>query len=102
MVLNHMARATKVFDRKIKQGDLMVELVIWQLPAATPDRPHGLKYRLWCGRSGSTVVRYDNETGKGDHRRDANGETLYVFGSLEQLIEDFVADIERLTGRRIE
>lgn len=97
-----MARAIKIFDRKIKHGDLIVELVVWQLPLATQDRPHGLKYRLWCGRSGTTVVRYDNEAGKGDHRHDANGETAYVFGSVEQLIEDFVSDIERLTGWRME
>ncbi|MGH8524670.1 MAG: toxin-antitoxin system TumE family protein, partial [Gammaproteobacteria bacterium] len=27
-----------------------------------------LKYRLYCGRGGRCLVRYDNETGKGDHR----------------------------------
>jgi hypothetical protein len=37
-------------------------------PAPTPNRPHGLKYRLWAGRDGKTLVRYDNETGKGDHK----------------------------------
>ena len=46
---------------------LIVEAVIWQLADPTADRPHGLKYRLYCGRGGECIVRYDNETGKGDH-----------------------------------
>ena len=100
--MSAMLRATKVLDRKLKRGDLMVQLVIWQLSRTTPDRPHGLKYRLWCGRAGESVVRYDNETGKGDHRHDASGEQPYAFVSHEQLIEDFAADVERLTGWRFE
>ncbi len=43
-------------------------MVLWQLPRATKDRPHGIKYRLYLGRAGQALVRYDNETGKGDHR----------------------------------
>lgn len=97
-----MPLATKVLDLKLRRGDLVVQLAIWQLPRATTDRPHGLKYRLWCGRAGETVVRYDNEIGKGDHRHDASGEHPYSFVSLEQLIEDFAADVERLTGWRFE
>lgn len=77
-------------------------MVIWQLAGPTPDRPHGLKYRLWCGQAGVTVVRYDNETGKGDHLHYASGESPYAFASFGKLIEDFTADVERLTGWRFE
>ena len=97
-----MPRAIKILDRRLRHGDLMAQLVIWQLAGATADRPHGLKYRLWCGRAGLTVVRYDNETGKGDHRHDASGEQPYVFLSAEQLLDDFASDVERLTGWRLE
>lgn len=100
--MHAMPQAIKILDRKLKHGDLMVQIVIWQLPRATPDRPHGLKYRLWCGRAGKTVVRYDNETGKRDHLHDASGERPYAFVSPEQLIEDFAADVGRLTGWRLE
>jgi len=75
--------------------------VIWQLPVKSKDRPHGLKYRLWCGRVGSTVVRYDNETGKGDHRHYGDQETPYAFQSVERLIADFADDVKRLCGWRI-
>jgi uncharacterized protein YwbE len=97
-----MSQAVKILDRKLKRGDLMVQIVIWQLLRSTPDRPHGLKYRLWCGRAGETVVRNDNETGKGDHRHGAAGEEPYVLVSPERLVADFAADVERLSGWRFE
>jgi hypothetical protein len=53
-----------------------------------------------CGKSGKTIVRYDNETGKGDHRHvgPEEVESVYVFVSLVQLLADFDADIEKLSG----
>ena len=75
-----------------------MEMVIWALPTPTPDRPHGLKYRLYCGKAGRCVVRYDNETGKGDHRHYGRREEAYVFESVDKLLTDFNTDCERLTG----
>lgn len=97
-----MARAARVFDRRVVRGDLTVQMVIWQLPAPTRDRPHGLKYRLWCGRAGRTVVRYDNERGKGDHRHYGEREEDYAFVSGAQLVADFLEDVARLTEWRVE
>lgn len=102
-----MAKATKVLDITLKSGELMAQLVIWRLPAASSERPHGIKYRLWCGRSGETrsreiIVRYDNEAGKGDHRHYGNLEGPYTFVSVESLVRDFSADVKRLTGWRME
>jgi hypothetical protein len=61
-------KATQLFRRKFQRGNVTVEMVIWRLPHATADRPHGIKYRFYCGRGDECLVRYDNETGKGDHR----------------------------------
>ena len=91
-------RARQVFRFHEIRGDTTVEMVVWKLPAPTDDRPHGLKYRLYCGRGGRCVVRYDNETGKGDHRHYGRREEVYVFESVEKLVADFEADCERLTG----
>lgn len=60
--------AIQIFAKKeLYPSSLIVEAVIWQLPEPTADRPHGLKYSLYCGRDSACIVRYDNETGKGDH-----------------------------------
>ena len=58
-----------------------------------------LKYRRQAHRAGRTLVRYDNETGKRDHRRYGRSEERYKFESMAQLIEDFIADGEQLEGR---
>ena len=38
------------------------------------------------------VLRYDNETGKGDHRHIGAQEEPYSFTSIEKLLEDFDAE----------
>ena len=60
--------ARKLFYHKETRNDVILEMVIWLLPDKTDDRPHGLKYRFFCGTAEICFVRYDNETGKGDHR----------------------------------
>ena len=76
----------------------MIEAVVWRLPAPDVDRPHGFKYRLYAGRNGRCLVRYDNERGKGDHVHYGDREQPYQFVSVAQLLADFAADIRRLTG----
>ncbi len=73
-----------------------LEMVIWQLQAASLDRPHGIKYRLWAGYAGNTLVRYDNEAGKGDHKHVGATEMPYLWQGLEKLVADFIADVEAL------
>ncbi len=102
-ILSHMAtsarRAVLVLHEKIVRNDgAIVELVIWQSPRATSDRPHALKYRLYFGRGGKCLVRYDNEAGKGNHRHVRGKETPYRFVSLAKLRRDFESDIRKHGG----
>ncbi len=96
-----MAKATLLLDFRATQGELLVQMVLWRLPRPTKDRPHGLKYRLYLGRSGQVLVRYDNEAGKGDHRHVGADESqfAYEFSSLEKLLEDFRVECEQLGWR---
>ena len=89
-----MGRASLLLDYKGTQGPLVLQMVIWQLPRATRDRPFGIKYRLYLGRGGQTLVRYDNEAGKGDHRHVGHDEVemTYEFSTVERLLADFRAD----------
>ena len=96
-----MGKATLILDTKtVLQDGRIWQRKIWQLPQAEPGRPHRLKYRLYCGKDGKTIVRYDNETGKDDHRHvgPQEMETSYVFISLVQLLNDFAQDVARLSG----
>jgi Family of unknown function (DUF6516) len=77
----------------------IMEIVIWRLPKATSDRPHGLKYRLYYGTpTGECLVRYDNETGKGDHIHYGVDEIDYKFESVLKLRTDFWQDVMRIGG----
>jgi len=95
-----MADATRIFYDKFVYADGAIrEMSIWQLPESSNERPHELKYSLFYGFPGSRLVGYDNEKGKGDHRHYENAEESYSFNSVEQLVEDFKSDIERLRGK---
>ena len=87
-------RASQVFRYRTVQSGVTVEMVIWALPRASAERPHGLKYRLYCGRGEHCVVRYDNEAGKGDHRHYGDREESYRFESLDKLLDDFDLDVQ--------
>ncbi|MBI1865755.1 MAG: hypothetical protein HYR98_08550 [Nitrospirae bacterium] len=85
-------------DKKTQANGSVVEMVVWKLPSPTPDRPHGLKYRFFCGREDQCLVLYDNETGKGDHRHFKGIEEPYRFTSVDRLIGDFLRDVESVSG----
>lgn len=91
--------AELLLHRKFLVGDGVVEMVIWRLPSPDRLRPHGLKYRLYFGHGGRCLVRYDNESGKGDHRHIGRRETPYSFRDIDTLIADFLADVETVVGR---
>lgn len=83
------------YDKTVLPDGGIVEMVIWQLPTSDPERPHGLKYRLYFGRDGERLVGYDNERGKGDHRHVLGRESRYRFVDVRKLVADFLADVEK-------
>ncbi len=89
-----MLRATLILDRKlVLDRGAIVQIRVWRLPSATPERPHSLKYSLFFGRKGERIVGYDNEAG--NHRHYREREESYRFTTLERLIADFEADVRR-------
>ena len=94
-------KATRIFyDKAVLPDGFIVEMVIWQLPTSSPERPHGLKYRLYFDRDGQRIVGYDNERGKGDHKHLMDVEKRYKFTTPEKLVADFLADIERIQNEQ--
>ncbi len=89
-------KAVELFrDRIVLAENRFAEFVLWRLPKPLPGSPHPFKYRLAYVVNGLCVLRYDNESGKGDHRHWNEAESDYEFVDSDKLLADFQADIER-------
>jgi hypothetical protein len=88
-------QADLLLRQRMEVDDLsFAELVVWQLPRQLPGSTHGFKYRLVYVVEGICVLRYENESGKGDHRHLGQMETAYRFSTVAQLVDDFWKDVE--------
>ncbi|MEZ5657515.1 MAG: DUF6516 family protein [Burkholderiaceae bacterium] len=89
-------KATKLVSTRVLYSErAFAEIVLWLLPRSVEGSGHSFKYRLAYVVGGECVLRYDNESGKGDHRHLGEQQRPYVFTTPEQLIADFQRDIER-------
>ena len=93
--MSNMRARLLVNQRVVLSQREFAEVVIWEVPMPVPGSRHGLKYRLALVVDGECVLRYDNETGKGDHRHAGDTERTYRFESIEKLMADFERDIAR-------
>lgn len=93
--------ATLIRRDKVHRPDgLVIEVVIWAVQPPVPGSGHGFKYRLYAGRGGSTLLRYDNEAGKGDHKH-VGADELEVpttFVSMGQTLRDFLREVDALAA----
>ena len=67
-----------------------------QLPAPLPGSTHSYKYRLAYVVNGVCVLRYDNESSKGDHKHFRSKETRCDSDTVDKLLASFQRDIERI------
>lgn len=89
-------KATLVVRNRIAYNEThFAEIVVWVVPVPLAGSMHHYKYRLAFVAEGECVLRYDNESGKGDHRHFLACEEDYRFTSLDQLFADFERDIRR-------
>jgi hypothetical protein len=82
-------------DRVEFDDGTLAEMVIWQVPERVEGSAHDYKYHLFFGRAGERIVGYDNERRKGDHRHLGPRETPYTLTTVEQLVADFLSDVEQ-------
>lgn len=76
----------------------IADAIVWKVPKPVHLSGHKIKYRLYYGRSGKRLIGYDNERGKGDRKHVSDRQEVYDFVSIEQLMTDFIADVEALRG----
>ena len=89
-----------VRTRIVISENTFAEFVLWKVPAPIRGSLHSYKYRLALIEDNICTVRYDNEAGKGDHRHIGAKEEAYRFVSVEQLVADFMNEIEKWTRKR--
>lgn len=83
-------KATLVIDRKDNLTDGgIIQAIVWELPVPLKGSLHRFKYRLYFGRDGICLVRFDNEQGKGDHKHIKGIESPYLFKDISTLLKDF-------------
>ena len=82
-------------ERHALSDDTFVEMVVWRLPSPIPGSRHHFKYRLALVVDGNCVLRYDNESRKGDHKHIGTQEIPYTFTTPKALLDDFWKDVDR-------
>lgn len=70
------------------------QLVVWRVPRPLRGSTHSYKYRLALVVDRVCVLRYDNETGKGDHKHIGDAQQAIAFIDLPTLAA-FDADVDR-------
>jgi hypothetical protein len=81
-------------ERPLIAENAFVEIVLWRLPVSSFGSHHGFKCRLALVVNGRCLLRYDNETGKGDHKHRGENEIPYTFTTLQSLLDDFWEDVD--------
>lgn len=75
------------------------EAVVWQVPSPVEPSRHDYKYSLVLIENGVRVLGFDNERGKGDHLHRGAVESAYRFVTVDQLIDDFFAEVEKWNAK---
>ena len=91
-----MAAELLIDERHVLDARAFVEMIVWRLPRPARGSRHSFKYRLALVVDEVCVLRYDNESGKGDHRHFRDEESPYRFVDTDVLLADFWRDVERL------
>jgi hypothetical protein len=81
-------------ERHILSESAFVEMVVWRVPRPQASSTHALKYRLALVVDRLCVLRYDNESGKGDHKHMGGKEVKYTFTTARALLDDFWKDVD--------
>jgi hypothetical protein len=81
-------------QRQAISENAFVEMVVWRVSSPISGSIHSFKYRLALVVNGCCVLRYDNETGKGDHKHMGGHEIPYAFTTPQALLNDFWNDVD--------
>ncbi|EZA17940.1 hypothetical protein BW76_01100 [Escherichia coli O28ac:NM str. 02-3404] len=89
------SRLYKQFIRHLGESEY-IRIRIWEVEPAVLGSQHNYKYSMAYVVDGMCVMRYDNERGKGDHKHIGSQKVSTSFVTIEQLLADFLADVESI------
>lgn len=93
-------KATLITEFKdVSEDGSIIQMIVWRVSVPVPPTEHGFKYRLMYVVDGIRLVGFDNERGKGDHCHLDGKESSYRFSTVDQLIEDFIKEVNELRMR---
>jgi hypothetical protein len=81
--------------KNVADDGSIIPMTVWRVPEPVAPATHHLKYRRVYVVDGVRVVGFDNERGEGDHCHLDGRERPYRFRSLEQLISDFIVEVDK-------
>ncbi len=81
-------------ERFAPAPDAFAELVVWRVPRPVVGSTHSVKYHLALVVEERCVLRYDNESGKGDHKHLGAEERPFTFISIDDLLTAFWRVVE--------
>jgi hypothetical protein len=89
-----MASELMLSEYHVISENAFAEIVIWRLTTPLPGSRHLFKYRLAFIANGQCLFRYDNETGKGDHKHIGEKEIPYNYTTPQALLDNFWKDVD--------
>jgi len=97
VIISNVKAINHIDERIILSANTFVEVVVWEVSESLEGSEHQYRYRLALVIKGECVMRYDNESGKGDHKHIGNKESDYNFTDIDRLLADFWNEVGRLT-----
>jgi hypothetical protein len=89
-------KAKLILDRRaVLSEHAFVEMKLWLVPVPVRASLHSYKYRLAFVANGKCEIRFDNESGKGDHKHIGDSERSYAFAGPDKLVADFLNEVTR-------
>jgi hypothetical protein len=89
-------KARLVLDRRVVLSEIaFIEMKLWLMPMPVRASVHSYKYRLAFVANGKCEIRFDNESGKGDHKHIGDAERPYIFAGPDKLVADFLREVTR-------